>query len=184
MDDDVFDYAVRPTPENPETVPNVIIRTANDDDHSSEPEEFLDAESGYESDDPLTTMATLAHSIVNCHKFTIPTSYRMELNKRIAAIRGVSTYISTETDTWTWTLSKDVILQIFNALTTPSIDLFATNLNKSCNTYCGRNFLGGTDPQQLCEDAFDISWDSPLCYFANPPYIEEIYNRIVEKNLP
>lgn len=47
----------------------------------------------------------------------------------------------------------------------PSIDLFASRLNKKCSTFVSWK----TDPEAIAVDAFTMEWNS-LNFYAFPPF--------------
>ena len=75
-----------------------------------------------------------------------------------------------------WSLHPQVANQIFRVLGTPTLDLFATSLNKKLALYCSLV----PDPSAVMEDAFMHPWDN-LEVYAFPPFalIRRVLNRLM-----
>ena len=76
-----------------------------------------------------------------------------------------------------WSLHPEVVKQVFSCLGTPTLDLFATSLNKKLPLYCSLV----PDPMALMEDAFMHPWDA-LEVYAFPPFalIRRVLNRLMQ----
>lgn len=70
--------------------------------------------------------------------------------------------ISTETE---WELNEYAFSKIKNKFGKPAVDLFASNINKKCDTYVSLN----RDPDASAIDAFTISWKD-IEFYAFPPF--------------
>lgn len=78
-----------------------------------------------------------------------------------------------ETDT-EWELSEQAYSTIVHKLGCPSIDLFATRVNKKCS-----NFVSWfPDPEAVNVDAFTISWSNSF-FYAFPPFC--LISRVLRK---
>ena len=75
-----------------------------------------------------------------------------------------------------WSLHPEVCRRIFSRLYTPTLDLFATSLNKKLPLYCSLV----PDPMALMEDAFMHPWDD-LQVYAYPPFalVRRVLNRLI-----
>ena len=75
-----------------------------------------------------------------------------------------------------WSLHPEVTKEIFRLLGTPTLDLFATSLNKKLPLYCSLV----PDPMAAMEDAFVHPWDG-LEVYAFPPFalIRRVLNRLM-----
>ena len=74
-----------------------------------------------------------------------------------------------------WSLHPEAVRQVFSRLGTPTLDLFATKLNKKLPLYCSLV----PDPMAAMEDAFMHPWDH-LEVYAYPPFalIRRVINRL------
>ena len=75
-----------------------------------------------------------------------------------------------------WSLHPQVANELFRQLGAPTLDLFATSLNKKLPLYCSLV----PDPLAVMEDAFVHSWDD-LEVYAFPPFalIRRVLNRLM-----
>ncbi|XP_074105591.1 uncharacterized protein LOC141531585 [Cotesia typhae] len=64
-----------------------------------------------------------------------------------------------------WELSPVVFQKILKVLGSPSIDLFASRINKKCVRFCSRY----PDPDAESVDAFTVSWSKEY-FYAFPPF--------------
>ena len=78
-----------------------------------------------------------------------------------------------------WSLHPEVTKQLFCRLGTPTLDLFATSLNKKLPLYCSLV----PDPMAVMEDAFMHPWDG-LEVYAFPPFalIRRVLNRLMSSD--
>lgn len=77
-----------------------------------------------------------------------------------------------------YSLSDNAFSKIVARFGEPSIDLFASHLNKKCDTYI--SWL--KNPGALTSDAFTIKWNKSLNFYAFPPFsiIGRVLKKIVE----
>ena len=73
-----------------------------------------------------------------------------------------------------WSLASPIVQQVFLRWGQPLVDLFATDQNKQCLTYCS------LVPEQnaLATDAFTISWEGMMAYAFPPPIL---LSRVLKK---
>ena len=87
--------------------------------------------------------------------------------------RGVSSNVSD------WSLASHVFHDLLSLRNFPTVDLFATNLNKQLRTYCSRF----QDHQAWAVDALSISWKDLRAYAFPPiPLIDKILQKIQEED--
>ena len=65
-----------------------------------------------------------------------------------------------------WSLAQNIFSNVTKMFGTPSIDLFASRLNKKCERY----YSWRKDPEALAVDAFTRDWGSEPCFWAFPPF--------------
>ena len=75
-----------------------------------------------------------------------------------------------------WSLHPEVTKEMFRLLGTPTLDLFATRLNKKLPLFCSLV----PDPEAVMEDAFMHPWDG-LEVYAFPPFalVRRVLNRLM-----
>lgn len=76
-----------------------------------------------------------------------------------------------------WSLSKASFQRIVSKFGQPSIDLFASRLNKKCSTFVSWK----RDPEAIAVDAFTMEWNS-LNFYAFPPFsmVLQVLQKIIE----
>lgn len=77
-----------------------------------------------------------------------------------------------------YTLHSSIYSDIISCFGRPSIDLFASRVNKKCKIYV--SWL--KDPGALTSDAFTLKWEKSLFFYAFPPFplIGRILKKIIE----
>ena len=83
-------------------------------------------------------------------------------------------------------LNKTDSDRIFKIMGTPTIDLFATELNRQCNRYCSLAPITNGDAQ-IAMDAFSIKWNELTeLYYANPSWemIETLLKKVESDKTP
>ena len=93
----------------------------------------------------------------NIHVFA---SYVSSKNNEIADAESRTTHPDIE-----WELSNDAFSNIVKMFSTPTIDLFASRLNKKCDLYVSWK----RDPDAYAVNAFTLNW-SNLNFYAFPPF--------------
>lgn len=104
----------------------------------------------------------------------IRASYIPGKDNYIADFISRGRYLPTE-----WMLHPVITRHIFNRFGQPSVDLFASELNRQLQTYCTKH----RDPKALATDAFSIPWNNVLSY-AFPPFaiITRVLTKVREEN--
>ena len=73
-----------------------------------------------------------------------------------------------------WSLNTEVVKEIFQAFSTPNIDLFATRENRQLTVFCSLQPM----EEAWCTDALTINWKGMYAY-AFPPQI--LLHRVLRK---